>query len=72
MCGLLKVKRLLSTAFNSKMQGKIGKFHLELNQTISHYVNKYGTDWDEFVDYTLMTHWAVLHSATKYSPYYLL
>jgi hypothetical protein len=72
MCGLLKVKRLSSTAFNPKMQGKIEKFHLGLNQTISHYVNKYGNDWDEFVDYALMAHRAVPHSATKYSPYYLL
>jgi hypothetical protein len=38
------------------MQDKIEKFHLGLNQTISHYVNKYGNDWDEFVDYALMAH----------------
>jgi transposase InsO family protein len=41
MCRLLNVDRLLSTVFNPKMQGKIEKFHLGLNQTMSHYVNKY-------------------------------
>jgi len=39
---------------------------------MSHYVNKYGNDWDEFVDYALMAHRAVPHSITRYSPFYLL
>jgi transposase InsO family protein len=72
MCKILQIKRLTSTAFNPKMQGKIEKFHFGLNQSISHYVNKYGNDWDEFVNYALMAHRAVPHSTTKYSPYYLL
>jgi hypothetical protein len=72
MCELLDIKRLSSTAFNPKMQDKVEKFHLGLNQTLSHYVNKYGNDWDEFIDYALMAHQAVPHSATKYSPHYLL
>jgi hypothetical protein len=39
---------------------------------MSHYVNKYGNDWDEFVDYALMAHRAIPHSITRYSPFYLL
>jgi transposase InsO family protein len=72
MCKLLNVKRLKSTAFNPQMQGKVEKFHLGLNQTMSHYVNKYGSDWDEFVNYALMAHRAIPHSITKHSPFYLL
>jgi hypothetical protein len=72
MCKLLQIKRINSTAFNPKMQGKIERFHAGLNQTMSHYVNKYGNDWDDFVDYALMVHRATPHSTTKYSPYYLL
>jgi hypothetical protein len=72
MCGLFKVKRFSSTAFNPKMQSQIEKLHSGLNRTISHYVNKYGNEWDEFVDNALMAHRAVPHSATKYSPYYFL
>jgi len=53
------------------MQGKLERFHAGLNQTMSHYVNKYGNDWDDFVDYVLMVHWATPHSITKYSPYLL-
>jgi transposase InsO family protein len=44
MCKLFQIKRIMSTAFNPKIQGKIEKFHLGLNQTISHYVNKYGNN----------------------------
>jgi hypothetical protein len=44
MCKLLNVKRINSTSFNPQMQGKVEKFHLGLNQTMSHYVNKYGND----------------------------
>ena len=39
---------------------------------MSHYVNKYGNDWDDYVDYALMVHRAIPHSITKFSPYYLL
>jgi transposase InsO family protein len=72
MCKLLKVKRINSTAFNPQMQGKVEKFHLGLNQTMCHYVNKYGNDWDDFVNYALMAHRAIPHSTTRYSPFYLL
>jgi transposase InsO family protein len=72
MCKLLGIRRINSTAFNPQMQGKIEKFHLGLNQTMSHYVNKYGNDWDEFVNYALMAHRAIPHSVTRYSPFYLL
>jgi len=54
------------------MQGKVEKFHAGLNQTISHYVNKYGNDWNDFVDYASMVHRSTPHTITKFSPYYLL
>jgi transposase InsO family protein len=72
MCKLLQIKRIMSAAFNPEMQGKVEKFHAGLNQTMNHYVNKYGNDWDDYVDYALMVHRATPHSVTKFSPYYLL
>ena len=47
MCKLLQIKRINSTAFNPKTQGKVKRFHAGLNQTMSHFVNKYGNDWDD-------------------------
>jgi hypothetical protein len=72
MCILLEVKTSNSTSFSPQLQGKVEKFHLGLNQTVSHYVNKYGNDWDEFVSYTLMAHHALPHSITRCSHFYLL
>jgi hypothetical protein len=72
MCKLFQVKRISSTAWNPQMQGKVERFHAGLNQNTSHYVNKNGNDWDNYVDYALMVHRATPHSITKYSPYYLL
>jgi hypothetical protein len=72
MCKLIQVKRINSTAFNLKMQGKVERCYAGLNQTTSHYVNKYGNDWDDYEDYALMVHRATPHSLTKFSPYYLL
>jgi hypothetical protein len=72
MCKLFQVRRISSIAFNHKMQGKVERFHAGLKQTMSHYVNKHGTDWNNYVDYALMVHRATPHSVTKYSPYYLL
>jgi hypothetical protein len=39
---------------------------------MNHYVNKKGSDWEEFVNYALMAHRAILHSIPRYSPFYLL
>lgn len=50
MCKLLQIQIITSTAFTPKMQGIIEKFHLGLNQSISHYINEYGNNWDEFVN----------------------
>jgi hypothetical protein len=72
VCKLLNVRRINSTSFNPQMQGKVERFHFGLNQTMSHYVNKYGSDWDDFVNYALMAHRAIPHSISGYSPYYLL
>jgi transposase InsO family protein len=44
MFKLLQVKIINSTTFNPKMQGKFERFHAGLNQTMSHYLNKYGND----------------------------
>jgi transposase InsO family protein len=68
---LLQIKRINSTSFNPKMQGKVEKFHAVLNQTMSNYVNKYSNDWDDFVDYALMVQQSTPHSITKFSPYLL-
>jgi hypothetical protein len=72
MCKMLDIKRINSTSFNPQMQEKVEKFHLGLNQTMSHYVKKYGNNWDDFVNYALMAHRAIPHSVTRYSPFYLL
>lgn len=71
VCKLLQVTKINLTSFNPQMQTKVEKFHLGHNQSMSHFVNKYGNDWDEFVNYTLKTHRAVPHSITRYSPLYL-
>jgi hypothetical protein len=65
------VKRINYTAFNLQMLGKVEKFHLGLNQTMSH-VNKYVNDWDEFVNNALTAHRAIPLSITRYRPFYLL
>jgi hypothetical protein len=35
-----------------------------INQTMSHYVIKYGNNWDEFIDSALMLHRVIPHSIT--------
>jgi hypothetical protein len=72
MCKSLKIRRINSTAFKLQMQGKVEKFHLGLNQTMSHYVNKYGSDCGEFVNYAFRAHRAIPHSVNRYSAFYLL
>jgi len=72
MCKLLQIERTNCTSFDLKILGNVGKFHSGLNQTMSHYVNKYANDWEDFVDYALMVHRCTPHMTTNFSPYYLL
>lgn len=62
VCKLLQIKSINSTSFNPKIQGKVENFHAGLNQTMSHYVNRYGNNWDDFVDYALMVQRAATHT----------
>jgi hypothetical protein len=60
MFKLLEIKRINLTSFNPQMYGKVKKFHLGLNQTMSHYVNKYGSNSDDTANYALI---AVSHTS---------
>jgi hypothetical protein len=72
MCKLLQIKRISSTSFKPKMQGKVEKIHFGMIQTMSHEISKYGSDWDDFLDHALMVQRSTPHTTTKFSHYYLL
>jgi hypothetical protein len=54
LCNLLQTTKINSTSFNPKIDGKVETFHAGPTQTMCHYLNIYGNNWDDFVDKALM------------------
>jgi hypothetical protein len=52
--------------------GTVERFHRVLHDSMSHYIDSTGTNWDVVLPFFLMAYRATPHSTTKYSPFYLL
>lgn len=72
ICKLLKIQRINTTAYHPQANGVVERSHRTLMGFLSHFVNKDHNDWDEWIEFALMTYRATPHSVTKYSPYYLI
>jgi hypothetical protein len=49
----------------------VGRFHRVLHDSIAHYIDSTGTNWDVVLPFFLMVYRATPHSTTGYSPFYL-
>jgi transposase InsO family protein len=72
VCKILKIRKVQTSAYHPQSNGMVERFHKSLHDGMSHYINCNGTNWDVVVPFFLMAYRATPHSATKYSPYYLL
>jgi hypothetical protein len=50
-CRILGIKQLHSSALHPQDSGVVEKYHLVMNQGLSHYVNASGTNWDPLIHY---------------------
>lgn len=72
VCNLLGIQRLRTTAYHPECNGVVERFHGTLIQMIRHFVRKDGKDWDRWVPFTLMAYRNTVHSATGFTPHFLL
>jgi hypothetical protein len=50
----------------------VERFHTVLHDSISHYIDSTGTNWDVVLPFFLLAYRGTPHSTTGYSPLYLL
>lgn len=71
-CKLLKIEKLRTTAFHPQSNGQVERFHRNLIDYLSHYVNKEQSDWDEWVPFALLAYRATPQSTTGFSPFFMV
>lgn len=72
VCRQLGIRKLRTTPYHPESNGVIERFHGTLTGMIKHFVRANGTDWDQWVPFALLAYRSQEHSATGYSPHYLL
>ena len=69
---LLGIDARTNTYYHPASQGKIERTHRVIADILSKFVSAGQTDWDLFVPPCMMAINSAVHSATGYSPYYLI
>jgi len=50
-CKILGIKQLFTIAYHPQENGKLERFHRTMGETLSHYVNARGDNWDTLVSF---------------------
>jgi transposase InsO family protein len=66
-CKILKIRKVKTSAYHPMSNGMIERFHRVLNDSMAHYVDSSGTNWDVVLPFFLMAYRATPHGTTKYS-----
>lgn len=69
---LMNSKKLLTSAYNPQGNGQVERFNETLVTMLTHYVTKYQTDWDEYLNIVKGAYMSSPHPVTGYTPNYLL
>ena len=69
---LLGIDARTSTFYHPASQGKIERTHRVIANILAKFVSSGQTDWDLFVSPCMMAMNSAIHSATGFSPYFLL
>ena len=71
-CKILGIRQIFTTAYHPQANGKLERLHRTLAESLSHYVNASGNNWDTLVPFFLMSFRNTPHGTSKFSPYYML
>jgi len=72
LCEVMDIDKLRTTSYHASCNGSIERFHRTLNSILSKVVADNQWDWNEHVYYALAAYQATKHSATGFSPNYLV
>jgi transposase InsO family protein len=69
---ILKVRKVRTSTYHAMSNGMVERFHRVLHDSIFHYIDLTGRNWDVVMPFFLMAYRGTPHSTTGYSPFYLL
>jgi transposase InsO family protein len=71
-CKILGVKHLTTSAYQPQSNGIAERYHRTMKAALTCYVNAAGTNWDRLLPFYVMAYNGSPHSASGFTPYYLL
>ena len=71
-CKILKIKKIQSTAFHSKLKGSMARSHRVLAEYLKCYVNEDQTNCDKWVPFITYVYNTTVQSASGFTPFELL
>ena len=72
MCKNLGIHKIATSGYQPQANAHVERFHRYMNAALTMYLNKYKTDWSNYLDATLMTYRVAINRSTGFSPFYLL
>jgi transposase InsO family protein len=72
MCTRFNIKKIETSGYQPQSNGHVERFHRYMNAALTMFVNKYKTDWADYIDSVLFAYRISVNTATGYSPYYLM
>ena len=72
ICAELKIRRVLTTAYHPQSNGALERTHLTIKNTLTAFVHQNQHQWEEYIPKVMFSYNSSPHSATGFSPAYLL
>lgn len=72
VCKLLKIKKVRSSPYHPQTNGSLERCHRDLGNYLRSFASRDPTNWDTWLDYSILCHNTTPHSATQYTPYEVL
>ena len=72
ICGILKIKRQFTSAYHPATDGLVERFNKTFAQMMSHYINEYHSDWDNFIPKIVFAYNTSVQESTMETPFFLL
>lgn len=68
----MKIKKMQTTAYHPQCDGQVERLNSVLKTQITIFCDQRQSDWDEWLPLVLLAYRRTKHSATGYSPYFML
>ena len=69
---ILKVRKVRTSAYHTMSNGMVERFYRALHDSIAHYVDSTGKNWDVVLPFFVLAYRATPDNMTGYSAFYVL